>query len=320
MTAKVSLQRCVSYDPAAVRAGIVAALGPFGGMSAFVRPGNRVLLKPNYVMARPAERGANTHPVFIAEVARLVLECGGEPFVADSPGWGTAQSVAHANGLGDAARGMDLPVRTLRKSEWRATRGSAVAGIRVAREVLDADVVINLPKFKAHQQMLLTLAVKNLFGCLPGRRKAWLHMVSKDDPHWFGRMLVENYLAVNPALAIMDGIVAMEGRGPANGDPRPMNLVMAAVDHVAMDRVAAELVGVPWRQVFTLAAAEAMKVGETEIDRIEVVGARIAELRQPDFSLPRLVGISFSPWRVARGWLRNLLLQMKSPAAGNPSS
>jgi uncharacterized protein (DUF362 family) len=315
MTAKVSLQRCMSYEAQAVRAGVIAALEPFGGMGAFVKPGNRVLLKPNYVMARPAERGANTHPAVIAEVARLVIESGGEPLVADSPGWGTAQGVAHANGLAAAARGLELPVVTLRRSQWRPTRGKAVRGIRIANEVLGADVVINLPKFKAHQQMVLTLAVKNLFGCLPGRRKAWLHMKSKDDPHWFGRMLVENYLAVNPTFAIMDGIIAMEGKGPGNGDPRPMNLLMAAVDHVAMDRVAAELAGVPWREVFTLAAAEAMGVGVTDLSRIEILGDRIDDLRQPDFRLPRLMGISFSPWRVARGWVRNLLLQMKGPAA-----
>jgi uncharacterized protein (DUF362 family) len=299
-----------------VRAAIVRTLEPFGGMGAFVRPGAKVLLKPNYVMARPAERGANTHPAFIVAVAELVRECGGEPFVADSPGWGTAEGVAATTGLAEHARAMNLPVHTLGNGLRVNTPGATTRKLRIDREVRAADVVINLPKFKAHQQMLMTLAVKNLFGCVPGRRKAWIHMLSRDDHHWFGRMLVENSLAVSPALTIMDGIIAMEGRGPANGEPRNLGVVMAGIDCTAIDRVAVELTGLPWRELFTLAAAAEMGVGETDLSKIEVAGKTVAEMRCPDFAIPRLTPISFSPYRVLRGLIRNWFVQRGQRATG----
>ncbi len=304
MPSRVGLQKCDSYDPGAVREALLNALTPLGGMGFFVRPGQRVLLKPNYVMARAAERAANTHPVFITEVARLVRDCGGEPFVGDSPGWGSAEAIARAHGL-------NLPVATLRRAEWKPFAGRTIQGMHISREVTDSDVVINLPKLKAHRQMRMTVAVKNVFGCVPGRRKAWLHMISRDDPDWFARMLVENCRLVNPALHIVDGVVAMEGNGPANGDPRPLGIVLAGPDPTAVDRVAAEVVGVPWRDVFTLAAAERLGFGETNLDRIEIVGTPWNEVACPDFRIPRLIGISFSPWRIARGWVRHKMMEWR---------
>jgi uncharacterized protein (DUF362 family) len=317
--ARISLEHCETYEMGAVRAAIECALELFGGMGAFVRPGARVLLKPNFIsgmIPRPVEAAATTHPSVIITVAQLVRDCGAEPFVADSPAFGRTESVARVTGLTPLAEKMGLPVATLNAGEWRATHRVAVKELRISKDVLAADVVINLPKFKAHQQMLMSLAVKNLFGCIPGRRKAMLHLQSRDDHAWFGRMLIENYLLVRPALTIMDGIVAMEGCGPLKGSPKPMGIVMAGTDCVAMDRVAVELIGLEWRRLFTLAAAAEMGVGETDLSRIVILGRTIEEMLVPDFQLPRLTPISFSPYRVVKGWVKNQLLQMRSQPAG----
>ncbi|MCX7625823.1 MAG: DUF362 domain-containing protein [Candidatus Sumerlaeaceae bacterium] len=308
---RVAIARCPCYDPSVVRQAILQVLEPFGGMGAFVQAGARVVLKPNFVQGRPAERAANTHPVFIVAVAELVREYGGDPIVADSPGWGTAEGVARANGLEPLARRVGLPIVTLRDPvRFRDTRVS-VRHLRVSATVRSADLVINLPKFKAHQQMLLTLGVKNVFGCVPGRRKAGLHMLSHDDRHWFARMLVENYLAVRPALTIMDGIVAMEGNGPSNGDPRPLGVVMAAADAVALDRVAVEIVGVPWQELTTLVAAKEMQAGCVDLERIELVGPSLESLRVSNFRLPLIMPISFSPMRILRGLIKNYLITLR---------
>jgi uncharacterized protein (DUF362 family) len=307
----VALARCDDYTPERVRHAIEEVLAPLGGMKAFVRPGARVVLKPNFVQGRPAERAANTHPVFIATVAQLVRECGGSPIVADSPGWGTAEGVATICGLAPIAKSMDLPIVTLRDPEHIPAGRVTVKHLRASTTIRSADVVINLPKFKAHQQMLLTLAVKNVFGCVPGRRKAALHMLSRDDRRWFARMLIENYCAVRPALNIMDGILAMEGNGPSNGSPRQLGVVMASTDAVALDRVAVELIGLPWRELTTLVAAEEMGIGCVDLERIRLVGPSPESLRISDFRLPLLMPISFSPWRVVRGLVRNFFIMRR---------
>lgn len=310
-SSRVAVSRCKSYDPSSVRQAIEQVLEPFGGMGAFVRAGARVVLKPNFVQGRPAERAANTHPVFIMAVAELVRECGGVPLIADSPGWGTAEGVARANGLEPLAQSAGVPIVTLRDPERLPDGRVSVRQLRVSSTIRSADLVINLPKFKAHQQMLMSLAVKNVFGCVPGRRKAGLHMLSRDDRHWFARMLVENYLAVQPALTIMDGIVAMEGNGPSNGDPRPLGVVMAATDAVALDRVAVEIIGLPWQKLTTLVAAKEMQAGCVDLERIEVVGPPLDSLRVNGFRLPLLMPISFSPLRILRGLIKNYLITLR---------
>lgn len=316
-SARVVLTPCSNYEPAVLRSALHELLGPLGGMAAFVRPGARVVLKPNYVTARPADRGANTHPQLILAVAELVRECGGTPIVADSPGWGSAESVARVSGLADLARAVDLPIVTLDDPIHPTRSVPRIRHLRTSRTVAEADLVINLPKFKAHQQLLLTLAVKNVFGCVPGRRKAALHMLSRDDAQWFGRMLVENYLAVRPALTILDGIVAMEGNGPSNGTPRRLGLLMAGTDAVAIDRVAVEIVGVAWRQLPTLAAAADMGVGCTDLGSIELIGPPLENFRVADFRLPLLMPISFSPWRVLRGLIRNYIILYRERRAAH---
>ncbi|MGB9692161.1 MAG: DUF362 domain-containing protein [Candidatus Sumerlaeaceae bacterium] len=306
--ARVAVSRCATYSVPLIRRAIEEVLEPFGGLGAFVQPGARVVLKPNFVQGRPAERAANTHPLFIFAVAQLVRECGGQPLIADSPGWGTAEGVARVNGLAELAHGEGIPILTLRDPERPPLGSVNISQLRLSATIRRADVVINLPKFKAHQQMLLTLGVKNVFGCVPGRRKAALHMLSRDDRRWFARMLVENYLLVSPALTIMDGIIAMEGNGPSNGDPRPLGVVMAATDAVALDRVAVEIIGLPWRKLTTLVAAEEMGAGCVELERIEVIGPPLESLCVHNFRLPLLMPISFSPWRVLRGLVRNYII------------
>lgn len=305
---RVALERCDSYDFPNVLAAVRSVLQPFGGMESFVKPGARVLLKPNYVVARASQQAATTHPSILLAAAQLVHECRGEPFVADSPAFGGAEGAAHKSGLNAAAAHIPLPVVSLRGPVRCPVRGTACPGLKISVAALQADVVINLPKFKAHRQMLMTLAVKNMFGCVPGRRKAWLHMAVRNDLRRFARMLVEAYVAVRPALTIVDGIIGMEGDGPVSGSPKHMGLVMAGTDGVAIDRVGCELAGLPWERLHTLIAAREAGIGETDLSRIAIAGRTITEMRVTDFRFPEPIPISFSPYRLVRGWIRSMLM------------
>jgi uncharacterized protein (DUF362 family) len=313
MPATVALERCDSYDALEVRETIQCALEPLGGMRAFVRPGARVLLKPNYIMPREPGKAVTTHPSVIFACAELVRACGGHPFVGDSPAWGTAEQVARVSGLVGMAKQTGLPIVTLKSNVKRVVRdpdGEAHV-LRLSRDVVEADLVINLPKWKAHQQMLMTVALKNVFGCVAGRRKAWLHMKSRNNHMWFARMLVRTCMAVAPGLTIVDGIVGMDRTGPGRGDPKAMGVVIAGTDCVAIDRIAVELIGLDWHRLFTLVAAGEMGVGETDLEKIQIVGCELEKMRVPGFRLPEVVPVTFSPYRVARGWVKNIFLQMR---------
>jgi uncharacterized protein (DUF362 family) len=309
-----------------VRRALREVLEPLGGIERFVQRGQRVLLKPNFIMARRAEEAATTHPAFIMEVARLVREAGGEPLIGDSPALGSARGVASKSGLRQLAEEASMPI-----VEFTATKSVTVPDsdpprkVPVARAVLDADVLINLPKFKVHTQMYMTLAVKNLFGCVRGRRKALYHFQRGDRPIEFARLLVDVARVVAPVLTLIDGIVALERHGPSNGDPRTLGLVLAGTDCTALDRIACQLVGADPERLLTLTAAREAGWGETDPLNIETFlagqpvdawrSAPAPALADRPFVLPKeLTPLVFSPLRLIRGLVRQAWALFRPPA------
>jgi uncharacterized Fe-S center protein len=180
--------------------------------------------------------------------------------------------------------------------EVKNPEGRAFKRFSLARRVVDADVLISLPKFKTHGLTLFTGGVKNLFGCLPGLQKAEMHLRAPKSEA-FSQMLVDLLVAVRPGLTIMDAIVGMEGNGPSNGAPRKIGAVLASTDPVAVDCVACQIVGVAPMDVATTRLATAQGKGEGDPRHIEVAGDRIERMRIDGFRLPSGHG---GIWRTAR--------------------
>ncbi len=210
---KVALEKVESYDGEAVKAGLVNLLAPLGGIETFVKPGERVLIKPNMLSAKPPEAAVTTHPAVLRAVIELVQSAGAVALVGDSPGFGTLRSVAKRSGMLAVveATGAELV-------EFSETRAVASTGkfrrFEVAAAYLQADRVINLPKLKTHEMMTLTCGVKNLFGILVGAAKPAWHLQAGFDRELFARVLLEIYQLRPPDLTIVDAITAMEGDGP----------------------------------------------------------------------------------------------------------
>jgi uncharacterized protein (DUF362 family)/Pyruvate/2-oxoacid:ferredoxin oxidoreductase delta subunit len=297
--AAVSLFRCGSYDHAALRAAVTAALEPLGGISSFVRPGMRVLLKPNLLSAKDPARAITTHPHLVETVAALVREAGGSPFVGDSPG-GAIRGIQR---VWDNTLMSEMAARAgleLVNFEASGSEEIVAGGYRfyIARPVLEADLVINLAKLKTHSLTLMTGAVKNVFGVIPGFRKSEMHKLYP-KPAPFAAMLVELYRLIAPALSIVDAVVAMEGNGPSSGDPLRTGLVAAGTDAVAIDAVLAEAIGFRPGQVDTTRIAAAIGAGVGELERIDVTGDA-AGTRIGGFSLPSNLKIRLVPGALAR--------------------
>ncbi|GMR04325.1 MAG: DUF362 domain-containing protein [Thermodesulfobacteriota bacterium] len=294
MKKKVSISRCAEYDDNAVYEGISGAVALMGGMDRFVRPGERILLKPNLLAAKPPEAAVTTHPSVVRALIRLVKEAGATPVVGDSPGLGGALKVAGRCGVLDVCKEEGVEFRDLKTPVMVENPGGRTfKRLEVAAEVLDVDGVINLPKLKTHVQMLLTLGVKNIFGCVPGKLKPQWHLSAGVDRACFAAMILDLYLFVNPRLTVMDGVVGMEGNGPSGGEPRPMGLIFAAGDAVSMDVVIAEVLGISAGTVPLQRTAEMRGIEGSRLEDIEILGERVEDVRVEGFKLPPFSDTNF---------------------------
>jgi len=143
-------------------------------------------------------------------------------------------------------------------------------------------VIVNLPKLKTHVETLMTGGVKNLLGCVPGAGKLIIHRMAP-SPKDLGEALLDIYSILRPAVTIMDGVVAMDGNGPSRGNPVPVGAILASDDAVALDHVAARIIGYDPMRVPTIAPALRRGLGENRPERIEVVGETIESVKPVRF-------------------------------------
>jgi uncharacterized protein (DUF362 family) len=204
-----------------------------------------VLIKPNLISSRKATL-ACTHPALVRAVARYFLARGCRVVIGDSPAFGSARKVAKACGLLEALLDLDVELVTL-DSPITQHFGPFATGI--SRKVLDAALVVNLPKLKAHCQMRISAGVKNLFGTVCGFRKPLIHCRHGDRKGQFPAFFVHLMRALPPTLSLVDGIIAMHKTGPTHGEPFDCSMVGASMDTVALDTAVYEMLGLQPRDV-----------------------------------------------------------------------
>lgn len=282
-------------------------------MKAFVKPGDRVLLKPNLLTGSNPGRECITRPELVAVVAEMVLEVGGKPFLGDSPAFGSARGVAENNGYLPFLEPLGVPIVEFSGDRYR-TDSTNFNHLRLSKETMNADVVINLPKLKSHAQLTMTMGVKNLFGCVPGKMKAWWHMEAGKDADRFGEMLVETARAINPNLTILDGIIGHQGNGPMNGEPRDLGLLGASTDVFALDWAIAEILQIDPNVVPTLAAQKRLGLC-ADLAQMDFPLTQPRDLMVTDWKLPEaLMPIDFGLPRVLRSTFKHFYIRfIKEP-------
>jgi uncharacterized protein (DUF362 family) len=309
MSSTVSLLRANSYDLKSLRISIENLLEPLGGIDSFVKRGDRVLLKPNLLTAGNPGKECITRAEILHCVASLVLEAGGKPFLGDSPAFGSAKGVAKANGYLPMLEQLNLPIVEFHGKSY-GIDNKDFNNLRLSKEAMEADVVINLPKVKSHMQLTITLGVKNLFGCVPGKMKAWWHMEAGKDSERFGKMLVETAKAIAPDLTIIDGIIGHQGNGPSNGEPRFLGVLAASRDVFALDLTMAEILAVNPDLVPTIVAQKQLGLID-DIAQIEFPLSHPRELYVSDWQLPTaMIPIDFGLPRVLRSTFKHLYIRI----------
>lgn len=313
MLATVSLLRAHTYELTSLRASLEQLLAPLGGMAAFVKPGDRVLLKPNLLTGARPGKECVTRPEIVHCVAQMVREVGGNPFLGDGPAFGTARGVAQANGYLPLINSLNLPIVEFSGQRYQ-TVSDTFDHLRLSKEAMAADVVINLPKVKSHVQLTLTLGVKNLFGCVPGKMKAWWHMEAGKDANKFGEMLVETARAIAPSLTILDGIIGHQGNGPSGGEPRDLGILGASPNVFALDRAVATILNVDLQTIPTITAAERLQLCPS-LDEILFPHLCPEDLQISDWQLPsKMMAIDFGAPRVVKSTFKHLYIRwLKEP-------
>ncbi len=297
----VALTSCSSYAAAAV----TEAVGRTLDASGWHPPRGPVLVKPNLLRAVPL---ACTHPQVTAAVCRWLLDKGARVTVADSPGFGSARGVSRAIGLDAALAPLGVRVCALDDPVPVPLRGGGSWG--VTRTALEADAIVSVPRVKAHAQVRLTLAVKNLFGCICGLGKVMAHSRQGGTLEQFTDGVADVWRALPPVAAVADGVTAMHITGPSGGAPFALGCIGASASAAALDVALYTLLGVPpedapvWAALRRAGVPQAWETPAFPLRRPEDFSAA-------GFVLPStLIDISFRPSRLLWSVLRRCWRRM----------
>lgn len=291
----VSLVRCEDYEPQRVYDSAKKAICLIGGIEKLIRPGDRVLLKINLLSASSPEKAIITHPSLVGAMVRLLREKGAVTWVGDASstgGMGSDLRRGDAFDVGGIREVVEKEGGEIVNFTHQGYRKIQVPGakrlteINLAKPVLEADVVVSLPKLKTHELTFLTGAVKNFFGCVPSADRFKAHRLGKEKE--FAEAVVDIYSVCRPRLALMDAVVAMEGEGPSAGDPTNIGVLLASFDCVSLDVVASQLTGFRPEEILTSVDAIERRIGPQELEEVRTVGEELKSLIKRDFKKPVL--------------------------------
>ncbi len=290
---KVIIQECINYELETVMEKINTAVNILGGWDRFVKPQDKVLLKVNLIGPKPSESAAVTHAEFIRAMVRILKSKNCTVWIGDSSGGAiagiapTAQSFRIA-GYERIAEEEGAEIKNFdREGVMPAQPESRCEEtMYIAKPMFDADVVINLPKLKTHSAQIFSGAVKNVFGCIPGLKKAKYHKMAPNSSD-FGQIICDIHKATRIQLHIMDGILAMQGEGPTAGSIYQAGKILVSDDPLALDVVAAKMAGMDVEDVPILETARKRNLGEGCLKNIVLAGDYEQIPRLAGFKLPK---------------------------------
>lgn len=232
----VALQRCDSYERSVLTPLVDTIISSLCGETNF--HGKVVMLNPNLISAT-ASSVSCTHGGFICSVGSCFVDRGARVLLGDSPAFGSAAAVCKKMGVDRALRAMNVELVEFATPVTKTLDGGVK--VTVAREALDCDLFVGLPKVKAHNQTYMTLALKNIFGIVKGTKKAQLHMTHGQSHRRFAGIIIDLLHLLPEQLHLADGIKAMHKTGPLHGEPFNLNCIAGAINPVALDRALLDL-------------------------------------------------------------------------------
>jgi uncharacterized protein (DUF362 family) len=278
-TVSIIQTRAVEYGQIDIDKMVRESLEPLGGMNFFVSPGQRVLIKPNAVSNLPATSGATTEPRIVGALVQLALEAGArEVWVGDSScNWSNSYQVMNDLGLVreiEQRGGKVLDLDTVPSVSLNIPNGKAVRQVEVPQPLVEADVIIDVPKAKTHMIDSITCCLKNWVGIIPQRHRLGYHQMPR-----LAQIVADIMTQLAPSLCVVDALIIGEGEGPLNVDPRFLGLIIAGNDPVATEVIIGELLGFEADELVFAWAAYLEGLGEIDRNKIQVFGPPLDKLK-----------------------------------------
>ncbi|MDX1775742.1 MAG: DUF362 domain-containing protein [Desulfobulbales bacterium] len=275
-----------------------------------VSAGSRILLKPNLLSGRTGDHLACTHPAFVRAVAAWFVDRGAKVAIGDSPAFGSATGVMRATGIEKALAA--LPVARINFDQSTTLKLSGGVRVGIARAALECDVLVNLPRIKAHSQLYVTLAIKNYFGTVVGFQKPWWHLRYGNHARQFASHLVDLLTVMPGGMTLVDGIVAMHTTGPISGEPYPLGLVAGSINPVAMDTSLLQVLGLDHAKSALWNECHSRRLAGTDTETIDYPLLKPREIKVRDFIAPSVLKpVSFNPLRMLGSACRRFAARVK---------
>ena len=285
-----------TYSQPEIDSAVKRVFDHFGGISNFVKKGERVLLKVNLVSAHDISHRVTTDPSIVRAVAQLVLNAGAVPFIADSPGIDNFTRAAEKAGFIQIAHDLGIECCELDEPvDLPPSDGAEFKHIQVSKKVLTADKVISLAKLKTHGQMYLTMGTKNLFGCIPGRLKAGWHYNVGLNREKFAGLLLDIYSGVRPCFTLLDGVIGMHGDGPTSGDPYDFGIIAGTQDAPTMDFHLCRMLGAKLEDYPLYLAAKRRNMPQCQLNPSDIEGDLSPDHVFPNVRLPKTRSMRLLP-------------------------
>ncbi|KUK14250.1 MAG: DUF362 domain-containing protein [Synergistetes bacterium] len=279
---KVALRKIPEISYEHIKTKIKEIFDLLGGVEKFISPNNKVLIKPNLLSPSKIEEARITDPRVIEAVVEIIHPIASEIWIGDSSGISTksaTQRTMESIALHELPQ--KYPKVKLRNFDEEGKRTKEISlgkrgkmHVAVAEAVFQADKIINLPKLKTHNLTVMTCAVKNTFGCLPGSQKARVHAEARDAEN-FAHALIDLHLIAKPTITIVDATLSMEGEGPSWGKPIETKLLFGGENSFAVDLVASRIMGFVPHKIPTIKVAEERNLNPEKVD---IVGERLEEV------------------------------------------
>lgn len=312
---KVSIKGCSDYEYSEIKEALENSMLDLGGLNKYIKKGEVVLLKINLLMKRRPEEATTTHPIFVKALADILVEYGANVIIGDSPGGPFNEKAL--KGIYDVCGYTDIVDENIKLNdnynsiEVYCSEAKLIKKMEVVEFLTKVDKVISVSKLKTHGMTKFTGAVKNMYGTIPGLKKAEYHY-TLPDINDFSNMLVDVCLNAKPILSFMDGIVAMEGAGPSGGTPRKVGVVISSTSPYHLDVIACKVVGIIPETVPTIANCIKRNLIDGNYNDILLVSDNVEKYFVKDFDIPSIVGVGLLKGRVPK-WFDSFIDSLIKP-------
>ena len=293
--AKISLLKCMDYNNAG--SAVKEAVNLLGGISSFVKKGEKILIKPNLLSPKTPDKAVTTHPEIVRAVIQLVKSAKAIPIVGDSPGGARAdiKNLWEVTGMAKVCKEEGAELVSF---EAAGSREIDISDINVEKVlfsniVLDCDGIINLPKLKTHSLMTFSAGIKNFYGCIPGMRKVEYHkLASKNED--FGHLLANIYVFLKNKIrfTLVDGILGMDGNGPSAGNIRKIDMIAASADTMTLDAFLLDMLGGNISKNHVL---KKLNVLPDDLNKLSIIGNLPGDFDLSDFRFPHTAKLDMFP-------------------------